>query len=315
MSPEERFHAFKRELEKKNLLPSEITHFSQSFRKLVITRRLSELAISILLIFGGQLFVIQNAFFCPVWVGTGVALSGVFLRGHFILLGIFLGSLASYLNNHYPLFVSFLQSGLFTLYIYSIRLCSLHFIGPVTPIPSRSVLGKFLLLIMVLTAIDVIAIYFIFKLTTTISISWKPFFLNAFSGQLNGILCLTPLCLIFEPFIPEKYFKSSSSSWWISALFLISLQFLYFLFPQCWQSILLSLCLVLSFFVYGKIFGQFPTGMLLLGVAIVYLGATSSTALFKNACSPTLHLLFLNLMAFSALYSATSHQEKVLSNT
>lgn len=303
MSPEERFQAFKAAVITKDLFTVQATSFTTFYHRLVLTRRLLELIISILLIFGGQLFVIQNGFFCPVWAGTGVALSAIFLRGNFLLVGIFLGSISSYLYNHYSLLQSILLSILFTAYIYLIRQCCLRFIGPVTPFAETKVLWKFIVVIGILTALDVSLIFLLLDSIKPLNLSFSNFFLAAYWGQLNGILCITPLCLIFEPFIPERYFQKTNWQWKIGVILIIACQFLVYVFPQCLFNIGLALFSAIFLFFFGKQYGQFPTGVALLGISVVYLGA--------NHCQSSLLFFLLTLTSIIALYSATKSEEKI----
>lgn len=311
MSPKERFLAFRTQLTALNFPVIQSQHFMYSYYRLVLIRRFTELVISILLIYGGQLFVIQNGFFSPVWAGTGVALAAVFLRGHFVLVGIFLGTLLSYLHNHYSWNIGIIQSGLFTLYIYLIRLCCLKFVGPITPLSEIKVFWKFLTVIVILSVLDISLIYAIFNKTRDINNSFIHFFLTNLWGQLNGILCITPLCLIFEPFTPTRYFQKTNWPWWLSSISIISCQFLYVVFPGCVYNIALFVFFIICFSLSGRKFGQIPTCITLLGVSVIYLGSTTtSSTLFQSTCPPALSFFLLTLICITAIYSATSAQKK-----
>ena len=106
-----------------------------------------------LLFCGGQQFLISNDFFSPIWLTTGAALAAIFLRGNFLLFGIFAGTLIGYLINHLPWHISLTLSLIFVVYIYLIRKLAFLTMGPVAPLFNNVVLWKFYGLIALLSAV------------------------------------------------------------------------------------------------------------------------------------------------------------------
>ena len=91
----------------------------------------------------------------------------------------------------------------------------------------------------------------------TISLNTHLERLLALLGILNGILCLTPLCLAFDPFTPQIYFTSLAWRWWSLAILLIAAHLLYFALPGV-EALFLSGVLMVALCVYGWYFGLIP---------------------------------------------------------
>lgn len=287
-------------------------HFTHAYYRLVLTRRIAETLIMALLIMGGQQFLIQHTFLSALWPITGVALAGVFLRGNFLLLGTFLGSLVGYLHFHLPLGASLALSFLFTIYIFLLRYLSLKWMGPITPIPTLKIWVKFCLLISLLSAVH---ISLLLKILTSL-FPFKPTLFNwviGWLGQVNGILCLTPLCLIFDPFAPARYFRLSQWSWWTCAGLIIGINLVYFLCSASY-SLTFSIITGLVIMAYALRFGQIPTGITLLGLSVLQLSmftlTPSSRILHENSSSILLSVLCFTLTAFGGLAVATAKEEK-----
>lgn len=233
------------------------------YQRLVIKRRVTEFVMCYLLILGGQQLLIQNIFFAPLWPAAGVALSAVFLRGNTMLLSIFMGTLTSLWVFHPPLLPSLFYSGLFTLMIYLIRYCALRYIGAVQPIVQRRILINFIGIISVFCALHITLLQFLGELPWIIS----------FLSEMNGFLCLTPLCLIFTPFVPAEYFHAKLT-WWRWALLIIFAHSLFFFLAPGLPSIMLAVGFFFILAFYARIYGQIPTGIALLGISTLYLGGT-----------------------------------------
>lgn len=150
---EKRLAVFKASLAEKNLIPPGHRSFRAGYCRLVFMRRTFEFIISALLFCGGQQFLISNDFFSPIWLTTGAALAAIFLRGNFLLLGIFAGTLIGYLINHLPWHISLTLSLMFVVYIYLIRKLAFLTMGPVAPLFNNAILWKFYGLIALLSAV------------------------------------------------------------------------------------------------------------------------------------------------------------------
>lgn len=296
MSLEERKKAFIQSLAK-NLVQAKRPTYAVYYYRLVITRRATELILSSLLIFSGQQFLLQNSFFSPIWTAVGVALSAVFLRGYFLLYGIFLGVLLSYLYNHVPWHLSLAQSLLFTLYIFLTRLIAVHTIGAVIPLAQTRVLWKFFGLVTLFSTVHAYTLLLVFAAPRGMA----PTFFDwsvAWLGEVNGILYLTPLCLIFEPFVPKRYFNLKSKSWWICSAAIIISHFLYYIVPSGAPSIFLALVFICILSTYANYFDQIPTCITLLGISVVYIsGILTPPHLFH------IHSSALNAQSLFALFT------------
>ncbi|MCS5710865.1 hypothetical protein [Candidatus Berkiella aquae] len=268
--------------------------YQNRFYRLYFTRRFCEWLFSAVLIFSGQEFLLQNGLYSAVWPAAGVGLSALFLRGNVMLLGIFTGLFASYLFNHFPFTVSISNSILFTLNLYLIRYCCLRFFGSIAPLHTSRVCLQLISVVVVFCALHTGWQYLFYP-----DLPW----LMAFFGELNGILCLTPLCLVLEPFTVKRLFmKGSFPAWLFGGLLVIGHSSLFFIpqaFAVIWAAILLiGLC------VYAYQFRGAATGMLLLGTSVVYLTATLEPFhLFQYAFSLNSIITILTLFSVGTIIS------------
>src|SRR5262249_27285736 len=102
---------------------------------------------------------------------------------------------------------------------------------------------------------------------------FKPTFFNWFVGwlgQINGILCLTPLCLMFDPFTLPHYFHRHTWRWWSSGLIILFCH-LFYLFMHNPPAVNFALASFAVLAIYAYCFGQIPTCVLLLGISVLYL--------------------------------------------
>jgi len=281
MSLEHRLKIFYADVDsKKRFITKKIT-YTAYYKRLYLTRRVAEFFIGTLLIFQGQQFILQSHFLSPIWLAAGVGLAAVFLRGNFLLLSIFVGTALAYLNTPYPYYIVFIQSLFFMLYIYLSRLFSLRLIGAIAPIADYKIFLKFIILV---------------GLVTAVHISLLPGLPNekdkllAWLGELTGIVTVTPLCLIFDPFVPARYFNKKSSLWMIISLIIILSHGLFLLYPTGIYCIILSLFFLVIMALYGKIFGQVPTCITLLGMSIFYISNT------PQATSTPLQMVILHFI-------------------
>lgn len=284
MTLEKRLKHFKTAVIAKNLAETAHPSYRAQFYRLVFMRRAAEFFISALLVFGGQQFIIANHFFSPFWPAAGVALAAVFLRGNFPLFGIFFGILMSDTLHHIPIHTSLMHSGLLVIYVYLTRELALRWIGTVAPLADNRALWKFYGLIIASSAV---LSYLEFIILTPSLLPNLSLWYMGWLGEMNGILCIVPFCLIFDPFISKRYFRPPVQLWWVLALVIILGHLVYFAVPTDIILILSGIFLVILA-VYATYFGQFPTCFTLLGVAIIYL----------SAARPGFHLFHTHSSAF-----------------
>lgn len=258
------------------------------YNRLYFTRRICEWLFSTILIFGGQQFLLENGLYSPVWPAAGVGLSALFLRGDILVLGIFTGTFASYLFNHFPITVSLANSLMFTLNLYLIRFCCLRFFGSIAPMHSTRICLQFL---------------FITMLFCTLHTGWQYLYypdlpwLMALIGEVNGILCLTPLCLSLEPFVVKRLFVKGSLRAWLCGIIILLGHTAFFFMPAQFAIPFAGL-LVVSLLVYATHFRAASTGMLLLAISVVYLtGTLDPFQLFQEDYSLKIVLGILGLFS------------------
>jgi hypothetical protein len=287
--------------------PEQHTAYGSNYRRLVVSRRLAELIVSSALIYVGQQFVLDNGFFAALWPATGVGLSALFLRGHFLLIGIFLGSFLSYLHNHLLLSFCLTQSTVFTFSLYALRALCLKWIGPIAPLRDTKTFSLFSLLILLFTIIPTLCLFlqqqWLFPLR---HISWS-LVIAAMLGQLNGVLCLTPLCLMFDPFTTKRYFQRLLQPWVLGAIFVLLIHFAFYLPLPEMGLLTLPPVLFLLITLYAAYFGQIPTCVTLLGVSVIYLGYDFTMPQLKALWITT----WFSLSAFIGIWIATKRQPQV----
>ncbi|MGE3319234.1 MAG: hypothetical protein AB7I18_08045 [Candidatus Berkiella sp.] len=268
-------------------------HAMQSrYNRIYFTRRICEWLFSAILIFGGQEFLLKNGLYSPVWPAAGVGLSALFLRGDILVLGIFTGTFASYLFNHFPLTVSLANSLMFTLNLYLIRVVCLRFFGSIAPMHSTRVCLQFVLVTLFFCALHTGWQYLFYP-----DLPW----LMAFIGESNGILCLTPLCLSLEPFVVKRLFVKGSLCAWLFGGAIVLGHTLFFFLPATW-AIALAAALFVALCLYANHFRAASTGMLLLGISVVYLsGAQDPFQLFQDHYSLNVVLWILGLFSVSTI--------------
>ena len=298
---EKRLAVFKASLAEKNLIPPGRRSFRAGYCRLVFMRRAFEFIISSLLFCGGQQFLISNNFFSPIWLTTGAALAAIFLRGNFLLVGIFVGTLIGYLINHLPWHISLTLSLLFVIYIYLIRKLAFLTMGPVAPLFNNAILWKFYGLIAVLSAVYS---YLFFSLMGLKSVG-ATFFLvyTGWLAQINGILCITLICLMFDPYLMYRHFHKVRL-WSILAMVIVICHLFYFFIPAGTPTLILSIIFLAIMCGYGKYFGKVATCATLLGIAVIYLGGIISPFhLFQPNSSRLQVMITLTLFTLTAMLS------------
>ncbi len=292
VSSVKRLDKFREAVQANHLISATVPDFQAYYNRLYITRRVAEFILSALIIFGGHQLIIINSFFSPVWPAAGVALSALFLRGNTLLAGIFAGTLTSYLYNHFSFVMGLRQSLAFTLCILLVRSLSLKWSGPISPLYSKKVLWQFSLIAILCCAVHVSVMGLMFTQANDTSITWYGWSV-AFLGELNGILCLAPLSLVFDPFVVLHYFNKKNRTWQLVAAFIVLAHIFSFII-QGIPSILLTLSFFILLCTFAYYFGLIPLCITLFGVSIVYIaGALPHAHLFHYNSS---HLETFSIM-------------------
>lgn len=168
--------------------------FRQRYLQIYWFRRVIETFFVTALVNNTQIFSLSigtGSAFAPA---SGIALAALFLRGRTVLFGIFLGTLISHTTHHVSIPLSLLYSACFTAYIFLIREICLRTIGPVIPLPNRRIFNQFLLICAISSAIYLFLLQSAFSAQINLPLRWL--------AELNGILYLTPLCLLFDLYSP-----------------------------------------------------------------------------------------------------------------
>jgi len=287
---EQRKQAFYNAVVTKKWASAKQTHYGWRYLRLIFVRRNLEFLFSAILVLSGQQLLIETGFSSPLWVPVGVALSALFLRGNALLPGIFCGILLSYLTNNFSGAQALAQSFLFVTCLFSLRILGLRWIGPIAPLSRVSVLWKFLALTSVICAVHVLLFYtLLHDLPPSLS-----FWYRGWLGEMLGIVCLTPLCLMFDPFVPSTYFQRKTWGWWVSGG-LLALAHGGLIGLSAMPALWLSLGLLIGTAVYARCWGKIPTALLLLITSVIYLGGVD----FLPPNAP----LLLSIFGLSAIVS------------
>lgn len=186
----------------KKILDLKPNFFRRRYLQIYWLRRLIETLFLTALINSTQIFSLSTGSESALSPATGIALSALFLRGQTMLLGIFLGSFISHLSHHVPVMLSLFYSTYFTLYIFLIREACLRWIGTVIPLNKVSVFIKFLLVCSILSIFYLFSLKFMFSANINLFPRWL--------SEINGILYLTPLCFLFDPYSFDNSYTQSS---------------------------------------------------------------------------------------------------------
>lgn len=280
-SKTEQFKQFSQYLNQHNLIAPEAKDCYAKYCKLFLLRRLAEFMLSSVFIYVGINFLILSKFNLPLWPATGVALTIVFLRGHYPYLGFFIGAISAFYIHSNDIVFSLFQTFGFILYIYLMRTLLLRWIGAVQPLTNQNILPKFLCIVATLTLLHVNYTYAMIHL---FDFNW-PFDLKHiyihWLSELNGILCLTPFTLAFDPFVPKKYFSFNTRNyiWSFSAAIIIALHLSFISLHNPFYIALILTLLFASICIFAYQFSVVPTTTLLLGLGLLYLaGITDYTS-------------------------------------
>lgn len=263
------YKRFTSSLVAKKIIRANSHTYRNAYSRLFWIRRLTEFFFTGLLIYAGSEFFFINQF-APIWAFSGVALSALYMRGHVSLIPIFISFYISFYCAGFGSFVSGWQSFLFTLIMFSIRYTGMGLIGAVIPLASLSVYVKWLLIVLFFVAAHIMIM---FPHASALDRY------TAFLGEMNGILCLTPLCLIFTPFTPQYYFNLRRWPWIAGSLVILTLHFGFFILPTMWLSFYAVLMLLLLV-AYAR-FGVFPLCITILCLSVFYIASSEGRSLFQ----------------------------------
>lgn len=273
-------------------------------------RRLAEFVLCGAFIYVGVHFLILSHFNLLIWPAMSVGLTIAFLRGNYTYIGIIFGAFFAFYFNSNLVTFSFIQALLFTLCIFMIRSLSLTWIGPVQPISQVVILLKFILIVAIVTYVHVLSNHLVIQY---FGLPW-PFELQQlylhWLAELNGIFCLTIFSLVFDPFVPSKYFNfyKKNTLWILSLVIILGSHFCFIGVTSPTLVILMMLGFLISACLFAYYFYQIPTVCLLLGMGLLYLGGLHDfiTNNFKNAY---LSESYLTLFCVTSLIIAT-HRNK-----
>lgn len=217
MSPNQRLQQFHNQVITNKSLPRKHPSYRRRFMGLVALRYSAEFLLITGLIYIGQLFWLQNAGFISVWPFMGVAVAALYLRGNAALLGIAAGIVLSFLMARLPFLVGASVAALFVLFVFSLRFVGRCWLGPIAPLAERKILIKWCLLVFIGSLITAALFLTILHYFALMQITpW--IFAATFLGMFNGILCLAPLCLAFDPFTLSTLCRKSAYR--IAAIFI-----------------------------------------------------------------------------------------------
>lgn len=170
------------------IVNSNKSNLNYSFKKLVITRFITENIFILLLQYMGLMFSVVNPL--PIWFSSGTACGFVMLRGVSILPGIFLGSLITFLSMHFNIYLSLLWSTIFTAQAWLLLKLCYQFLRPTLVFIQLNEFMKFIMLISSLSFL----VAFVFKYF------WYAYFANLF-----GILIIGVAICYWDMYFPEIY--------------------------------------------------------------------------------------------------------------
>lgn len=269
----------------KKILVDNPNFFHRQYLRKVWFRRILETLFTAGLINSSQSFLYSAYQEPALSPAAGIALSALFLRGRSVLPGIFLGILISYLINQLAWGSAFIQSIAFTLYIFLIRETCLRLLGAVLPLPNILIFLKFIMISAFYSGIYA----YLFHL------SWI--------AELNGILYLTPLCLLFDPYSLETLLNKQAKFVWLGLLALILLQLLLLYFMPAPLSLLAGSIMMLAVLTYAFYFSPVACGIALLCLSAIYL-SLNQTEPYIYALQALLGLS-LALLGFSSTSKST----------
>jgi len=253
----------------------------QRFKVLFSLRILTEFLLSAVFVYIGLNFLILSQFTLAIWPATGVALTLVFIRGYYPCLGVVVGAFCAYYINSHFLSFSAIQAIGFASYICLTRYLALKWIGAIQPLNKLSSLILFLILSLATTTAHV---FFHQAIISYFDLSWHTSLQNTaihVLSQFNGILCLTPLTLILDPFAPKTYFSfnKKNMSWWLICLGILIASIGFIISNNIIAPSIFLPAFILITCGFAYFYKQIPMTTLLLIFGVLYLGGIADFSL------------------------------------
>jgi integral membrane sensor domain MASE1 len=168
-------------------------NLSWQFRKLVISRLLTENILTFLFQYVGLMLVdaLTPQTIAPVWFSSGTACAFIFMRGYYVLPGILLGSFYAYYVSTGSIFQSGISSGIDAAQAFLLLWFSYRYISPTLVFYNIKKFVKFILCCGILTAIASVIIGSFYYSTLQL---W----LRLWLGNLSGILVFSLTILTWD---------------------------------------------------------------------------------------------------------------------
>lgn len=253
----------------KNLISANSHTYRNAFLRLFWIRRLTEFFFTGLLIYAGTKFFFINQY-APIWAFSGVALSALYMRGNVVLIAIFMSLFISFFSASFNWMMSLWQSVLFTAVMFLIRYTGMRLVGAIIPLAHFKVYTQWLLIVCFFVIVHIALMLHQAPLIDQYA---------AWLSEMNGILCLTPLCMIFTPFTPLHYFNLQKWPWILAGLLVLVLHLLYFVLPINWL-IYYAAGMMVLLITYSR-FGLFPLCLILLILSVLYIASIEGRSLFQ----------------------------------
>lgn len=273
-------------------------------KKRYIKRRLIEFVLGTIIILSGQNFLYAENFQLLLWPTTGVALSMLFLRGINMWIPIATGCLLAGVLQQWPLKANLISASAFTGYALICYVLSIRLIGAIQPVTQTRVLSKWFTLLIVCSLLFCTLLNaFLFQGNgLPIGTISKMSFLC-----MNGILPLTPLSLMLDPFTFQNNAIIKQSKWWIVTILLLGAMVFTLFFIPNYLTLMFALCL-LGAPLFAWRYGQIPTGFTLLATATLFLGLPAQ----HWQHNPLLPILFMALGMISLMIGTIKYQQSAL---
>lgn len=244
------------------------------FYQLFFIRFFLEFCITAAFIYVGYNFIIQSQFSLNLWPAPGVALTVLFLRGYLPAVAIYIGTFFAFYQNDFSLLFSNLQAIGFCSFVLATRYLTLRLIDPIQPVHKSYSLLAFISIVLPLSFCHCALNFIFFKSTDYI---WPHSFMDLCwqsLAQFNGIVCLTPLTLMLDPYAIKSYFSKRWTNiiWWLGLLLVFLMLATVGVLDYLEMSLYSAILGISIIAVFALIFGQIPAALLLLTVAVCALG-------------------------------------------
>lgn len=273
---------------KHNLKSTKAKGYGGPFYRLWLTRVVTEFCLTAAFIYVGLNFLLLSQFSLNVWPAAGVGLTVLFLRGYSPIIAIGVGAFSAFYFHPFSWYFSLLQALGMTLYIYSLRALSIKWIGPIQPVNQCTQLFFFLLLSLVLTLSHIIYLYVLFfSFIGTSSLKFSHLLIHTFA-EYNGIVCLTPLALMLDPYTIKNYFSKNklNFTWWGCLFAILCLVIALGMHSGLKPNAVFMLTALSSITLIALFFGQIPASFFILLLAVCVLGGLFDSKALQNTAHP-----------------------------